>query len=1174
MANEFRLGGKFEQLDGLTIGGINFPSDFRGVDRKYLYYSNNGGMTWATSGVDLKNNTTGSLSYIVENLDLGTGINRLEPQTNQYLMIGGSNNNSSLITGGSDRKGTGLSGKIKGQLTIGLTPGDYSTAGSTDNYGSSMTDYLSLSHKEIRITDIKEQDNNKYYPSLDGGLVLNTTGIYKRQSNNWIHLSEISEVLKNKIIKSPFLDGDIKHSEMKTNIFQGYNSGTSSNTIEKVSNEEDYTTSDSNVMYNTSIINTNDNYYNYNKIYLNPIINKNDDYKNWTLSIAEDTGIINGTIESSGVTLDVTNNLYDIILHVNGPDTTTGVHTDTGNYLSNVDNSYKDWRFVVTKEVPGEDDVVFYFNIIKYDKDSSPKKFHFSKSELKVEDAITVFQGAYLSGETRKFKISPNEDIHKVVSDSFIEDGRVKGELYSITNPTWSSDIYQQSDYDYLISFGYMKFLSSTVNTPSSANKFGGHDYFYHGWNIEMLNPYQKGVVQYQGTVSTGAGTVDSNRYYSDSIISVNNGKDELYGSYNTTFGLLAKHSTKDGTNALNSNYYTDWTIELKNDSDSVSPNYIKTTIVTSTSKNVIITGTISSVTSNTSLILDSNASSVDDFYNNCNIIIETPTGSGIITDYTGSTRTITVSWDGTPIITTSTTYTIYGTEITLSDSSGNGLLVTGSKYILTPPSITGNILHVNKDSGGNPIFQLEPPYSNISNFYKGWTIKCGNKISVIDNGTLEKGTMAGALQLDSNASSVDDYYNNHKIIIENPSDSGIITDYSSATKTINVTWDGNPTTTSSTTYTIENVNAMDFKNQSGTYKWNHSSNDNEEDFKNVLDDNHRIPSGTFSSSTGTLINSSDYNRVTGVSGTMAGTLQLDSNASSVDDFYNGWTIKTTNPSDSGIITDYDGSTKTITVAAWDSGSTPTTTSSTTYTIEMDYYKGWTLKTVNPHESITIGTYSTGSGSSFTLGNPPLPTAAVNSSFYIIPPDYTGWISPSSTLSDKKIIEIPSTLTYSHNPELSVIEANFFKGWNIELTHYTILLSETIVDDVTVGNDKLKKSSSGWTADEYKNNIVFVETNNVQETRIIISNTSDTLTLDRTLDTAPIQNTTKFKIAQIIDENGKSIVKHQKSYISASTAQSNSLITVTCPELNESIGSSGSCCAVVGPVFFEFLTYS
>jgi hypothetical protein len=1019
MANEFRLGGKFEQLDGLTVGGVNFPSDFRDIDRKYLYYTKESGMRWTISGVDLYNDLSGDLSYIINNQVLGAGTNFLAPRTNKYLMIGGSAYKSSLIDGGSDGKGTGLSGTIKGQLTIGLTPDDYSISGSTDNYGSSLTDHLSLSHKEIRITDVKEQDNNKYYPSFDGGLVLNTTGIYKRQSNNWINLSETSEVLKNKIIKSPFLEGDIKYSEMKTNIFQGYNSGTTSNTIEKVSSEEDYTTSDSNAMYNTSIINTDDNYYNYNKIYLNPIINTNDDYKNWNLTIAEDIGIINGTIESSGVILDVTNNLYDIILHVNGPGTTTGVHTDTNNYLSNVDNSYKDWRFVVTQTVDGES-TTFYFNIIKYDKDSSSKKFHFSKSELEVEDAITVFQGSHVIGETRTFKISPNEDIQKVVSDSFIEDGRVKGELYSITNPTWSSDIYQQSDYDYLISFGYMKFLSSTVNTPSSANKFGGHDYFYHGWNIEMLNPYQKGVVQYQGTVSTGAGTVDSNRYYSDSIISVNNGKDELYGSYNTTFGLLANHSTKDGTNALNSNYYTDWTIELKN--DSVSPNYIKTTIVTSTSKNVIITGTISSVTSNTSLILDSNASSVDDFYNNCNIIIETPTGSGIITDYTGSTRTITVTWDGTPTITTSTTYTIYGTEITLSDSSGNGLLVTGSKYILTPPSITGNILHVNKESGtgGNPVFQLEPPYSNISNFYKGWTIKCGNKISVIDTeptiGALNSGT------------------------------------------------------------------SMNFKNQSGTYKWNDSTNDNEEDFKNVLDDSYRIPSGSFSSSMGTLINTSDYR--------------------------------------------YGDS---------------------------DYYKGWTLKTVNPHSSITIGTYSTGSGSSFTLGTPPLPTASVNSSFYIIPPDYTGWISFDNS-ANKNIIKIPSTLTYSHNPELSVIGANFFKGWNIELTHYTTLLSETIVDD-TVGNDKLKKSSSGWIADEYKNNIVFVETGNVREIRTIISNTTDTLTLDRTLNTAPTTSTA-FKIAQIIDENGKSIVKHQKSYISASTANADSLITVTCPELNESIGSS------------------
>ena len=392
MANEIRLGGNFQSLQGLTIGGINFPSDFRGVDRKYLYYTHESGMAWTDSGVDLNNNTDGNLSYLIENAQLGTGSNLLAPKTNQFLMIGGSFNNTSLITGGSDKKGSGLSGKIKGQLTIGLTPDDVSIGGSNGNYGSSMTDYLSLSHKEIRITDIKEQDNNKYYPSFDGGLVVNTTGIYKRQSNNWIHLSDISEVLKNKIIKSPFLDGDIKHSEMKTNIFQGYNSGTTSNTIERVSNEEDYTKSDSITMYNTN--NANDNYYNYNKIYLNPIINTNDDYKNWTITIAENTGIINGIIGSTGATLDVTSNLYDIILDVNGPDITNGAYTDTNNYLSNVDNSYKDWMFVVTLSVDG-DHTPFYFNIIKYDKDSSPKKFHFSKSEVKVVDAIRIFQGRY-----------------------------------------------------------------------------------------------------------------------------------------------------------------------------------------------------------------------------------------------------------------------------------------------------------------------------------------------------------------------------------------------------------------------------------------------------------------------------------------------------------------------------------------------------------------------------------------------------------------------------------------------------------------------------------------------------------------------------------------------------------------------------------------------------------
>ena len=165
MANEIQLGSRYEELDGLTIGGVNFPNDFRIVNRQYLYYTPETGMEWQTSGIDLNNNTDGTLSYLIENKELGTGINQLKPYTNKYIMIGGTNYNPNLITGGSDGKGTGLSGKIKGQLTIGLPTNDYSLGGN-NNYGSSMTDHLSLSHKEIRITDVKEQDNNKFYPLL------------------------------------------------------------------------------------------------------------------------------------------------------------------------------------------------------------------------------------------------------------------------------------------------------------------------------------------------------------------------------------------------------------------------------------------------------------------------------------------------------------------------------------------------------------------------------------------------------------------------------------------------------------------------------------------------------------------------------------------------------------------------------------------------------------------------------------------------------------------------------------------------------------------------------------------------------------------------------------------------------------------------------------------------
>ena len=39
MENAIQLGSRYEELDGLTIGGVNFPNDFRNVNRQYLYYT-------------------------------------------------------------------------------------------------------------------------------------------------------------------------------------------------------------------------------------------------------------------------------------------------------------------------------------------------------------------------------------------------------------------------------------------------------------------------------------------------------------------------------------------------------------------------------------------------------------------------------------------------------------------------------------------------------------------------------------------------------------------------------------------------------------------------------------------------------------------------------------------------------------------------------------------------------------------------------------------------------------------------------------------------------------------------------------------------------------------------------------------------------------------------------
>ena len=288
-------GNQIQHLRGdlLTINNEDWPSTDN-ISERFLYYNGiDGGLSWQKATTVLLPNNTGDFSYLVENRIEGNQSRniKLEPYTNKYLLIGGSSQNSTLINGGPDGQGSGLSGDIKGQLTIGLNKENIKLEG-YNNFGASMTDHLSLSHKEIRLIDkYNINEHNIIFPSKDSGLIINTDNIYKRQSNTWTDISNTNEILKNKIIRNPLLDGSFNSIEMNTNVYQGYNSGTNSKTIDKILSEKDIIRFPSKKMYyeeNNIIFGK----HNYNQIYINPLSNTNEDYKNWIITLSTEDAIL------------------------------------------------------------------------------------------------------------------------------------------------------------------------------------------------------------------------------------------------------------------------------------------------------------------------------------------------------------------------------------------------------------------------------------------------------------------------------------------------------------------------------------------------------------------------------------------------------------------------------------------------------------------------------------------------------------------------------------------------------------------------------------------------------------------------------------------------------------------------------------------------------------------
>ena len=104
----------------------------------------------------------------------------------------------------------------------------------TNEKGASMTDYSSLSHKELFINAIND---TKYYdskyeqvskpassllfgetsdnvigidlPSFDSGIKVTTEGYYKKENSSHVSIENTNEVLTNKIFKDPIIDGTL-----------------------------------------------------------------------------------------------------------------------------------------------------------------------------------------------------------------------------------------------------------------------------------------------------------------------------------------------------------------------------------------------------------------------------------------------------------------------------------------------------------------------------------------------------------------------------------------------------------------------------------------------------------------------------------------------------------------------------------------------------------------------------------------------------------------------------------------------------------------------------------------------------------------------------------------------------------------------------------------------------
>ena len=1005
---EFSVQDASLRCDYLTINQVPFPQTYPSISNFLKYDSEIKELVWDIASTSVANNEVNN-EYLIMTANKGTdtGSVTMNPNSATYIRGGHGVQKNLNTLGGPDGSGTGINYTPKGQITIGLTKENADLSSNTNERGSSMVDFMSLSHKELLITDIH---NTKYftskyqeisepstlpgfggtndvfgidYPNFNSGLKLDITGYYKKENSSHIPIENTNEVLRNKILKDPIIDGTIGINGSNTSLgFEsgGNNTGSYEGYTLSGTMRSDGTNSESNIALSGSVEFSRNLDYTASDIY--------DYYKGWTIQ----------------ATTPSHNTFYDIVRgYPTFQSVIYGELTEDSSYDSNTTKTTLKIKIKKFNLYDYIDAGLIYY-------DSNVGEIKALSNIEKQTKAVNYWRkwklkSPAVSSETSIESSSCSEDgtIHTIVLDANIQS--VKGEQIEL----YVDDIF----------YGTMSAPNKIQDIGRDSTNSDALD-FYKGWTIifETSNIRQMSTIN--SSLSDGNGcTITYDRSSTTGFNQADAATTGLtkyqlippkrilmspsYTKGGTSYVLTPPHNNRGDTGLSITG--TSEVFQKKLTEEVTSSNKIYLNDVSNldvgmilyqpgtNSTNISKTTTIQNInTEEVNCTLDSNELNdtvpnrdIADYYKG-SLLIKNNKDKYIITSHSGSSP-YTIGYEGYGLASAS------AVSPTLTDTFTIQKNIVHLTEKITTNGLDVSFYPVNKVQvfkGEQP--SLTKPITLLVNDLSG--IRKNSLLVETNDKLFERGTIVEIIEapevkgpfpyiresesiivitVNDSTADITDYYKDWIIDLTYGTEKfyGVVTDYDNNNNQFTINWDtasfpaGNGT--SCTLYKNKYIGQLPTKITDGSRQKLWTQIDIEQTTPQLPSARQWDP--------GTFYKGWTIKILLSTSDTMQADMTLASSASNQDDAYNGMTITVGGDVDAtGLITDYDGTGKVIAVT-WD-GATPTTTSSTTYRITTsgtvqeesyklsmdaksvdDFYNGMIIVTQNPDATGVITDY-------------------------------------------------------------------------------------------------------------------------------------------------------------------------------------------------------------------------